>query len=298
MNFKLPNFLVVGAAKCGTTSLYYYLKQHPDIYLSERKEGRFLSGLKGTFTGPGDSSLNESIIESLDDYTKLFENVADEKMIGDISPEYLYYYDKTIRNIKQILGDVKIIIILRNPLDRAYSAYQHMRRDGRETLTFEEACVHEDIRLEKGWEHLWAYTKGSYYFSAVKAYMENFSQVKVLLFDDLKRDALQTVWEICDFLDVDKNFQPETGEKYNYSGIPRNQVLDRFFRNPGILSKMIVRNVIPRSLIDKIKKSIYRFSLKKTSLDKKVRAEMLRKYEYDIAHLGRLLERDLSFWLR
>lgn len=254
--------------------------------------------MKGTFTGPGDSSLNESIIKSLDEYTKLFKSVSDEKMIGDISPEYIYYYDETIKNIKQILGEVKIIIILRNPADRAYSAYLHMRRDGRESLSFEEACAQENIRLDNGWEHLWAYTKGSYYFTGVKAYMENFSHVKVLLFDDLKRDALQTVREIFDFLEVDKNFQPDTGEKFNFSGIPRSIVVDRLFRNPGTLLKMIVHAFIPRNVINKMKIFIYRLSLKKTSLDKKVRAEMLSKYEEDLAQLGMLIGHDLSYWLK
>lgn len=87
----LPNFLIVGASKSGTSSIYHYLRQHPEIFLSDiQKEGRFFSQMAGDFSGPGDKHIDSSIVRNLDDYASLFKGYNSQKAIGDISPEYLY----------------------------------------------------------------------------------------------------------------------------------------------------------------------------------------------------------------
>lgn len=153
METKLPNFLVVGAVKSGTTSLYRYLLQHPEIGMGSRKVGKFFSQMYDNFNGPGDHLVKESITKTFDEYKKFYAQVGNKKAVGDVSPDYLYYYDKSIKAIKSYLGNnVKIIIILRNPSDKSYSQYSHLVRGGRETVCFEDALEKENERMDQGWE--------------------------------------------------------------------------------------------------------------------------------------------------
>ena len=177
---KNPNFLVVGAAKSGTTSIYYYLKQHPEIFLPDLKECRFFSNIKTSINNPiTNKPHNVGIINNYDDYIKLFENITVEKVIGDVSPDYLYYYQSSIKNIKKNLGnEVKIIIILRNPIERAFSNYFHLVKENNFDLTFQETIERESEWINNNiW---WGFhvIKGGFYYEAVKAYIDNFKNIK------------------------------------------------------------------------------------------------------------------------
>ena len=133
MNNKLPNFLIVGAAKCGTSSLHNYLNQHPDIFMPSYnklgmkvKEPRFL--IKDLV-----KNRLPNGVWSFEEYKSLFTDVKNAKLVGESTVLYLYYYEHAIKNIKHYLGkDVKIIIMLRNPIDRAYSAYSFASRTHQE----------------------------------------------------------------------------------------------------------------------------------------------------------------------
>ena len=151
ISVKLPNFLVVGAMKSGTTSLWRYLRQHPQIYMPKLKEPRFLAS--SIFIKLGEEHYKfhrickSSPICTFDDYIELFRDVKEEIAIGEASPHYLYLYSKTIPTIKNYLGDVKIVIILRNPADRAFSAYKHNFLINRtETKSFEKCLELEEKR--------------------------------------------------------------------------------------------------------------------------------------------------------
>ena len=111
----MPNFLIVGAQKAGTTSLHYYLKQHPQIYMSLRKEPHFFEGMHWDFYRPGRIMLP---VTDLADYQALFEGVTDEKAIGEASASYLYS-PKAPTLIKRSIPDARLIAILRNPADRS-----------------------------------------------------------------------------------------------------------------------------------------------------------------------------------
>src|SRR6056297_2673206 len=182
----LPDFLIVGASKSGTSSIYHYLNQHPEIFLSNiQKEGRYFSQMKGNFSGPGDTRVDAAIIRNIEQYKMLFQNYNNEKAVGDISPEYLWFHERAIPLIKSVLGtEVKIIIISRSPVERAYSGYLHFKRDTRETLSFEEALEKEDERKQKNWIWAWQYKHSGLYYEQVKAYLDNFENTKVIIFDD------------------------------------------------------------------------------------------------------------------
>jgi len=143
MSKNLPNFLVVGVAKSGTTSLYHYLNQHPDIFIPSRKECRFFSSKPGNFKGPGREFQNDTI-KDIQGYRRLFLGCFNISARGDVSNDYLFYYTESIENIKRHIGeDAKIIIRLRNPIDRAYSNYLRHIREGWEALSFEDGLEAE-----------------------------------------------------------------------------------------------------------------------------------------------------------
>ena len=148
----MPNFLIVGAAKAGTSSLYYYLDQHPQVFMSSIKEPRFFAPELYTdyIKDPYRSGAKEhrSTPMSLEEYQSLFDAVTDEVAIGEASTEYLYV-PKTPERIKQLIPDVRLIMVLRDPAERAFSAFCYQVRDGCEKLTFEQALAAEETRMDE-----------------------------------------------------------------------------------------------------------------------------------------------------
>ena len=134
----LPNFLVVGAGKSGTTSLYHYLKAHPGVFMSRIKEPGFIFAQFNKMPQSGVGDERQTTVGSFSAYCRLFEDAEGKKAVGEASNDNLYHYERAIPYIKRFFGDIKIIIILRNPVDRAFSAYTYLLRDNREFLTFEE----------------------------------------------------------------------------------------------------------------------------------------------------------------
>jgi len=299
---KLPNFLIVGAAKAGTTSLYYYLREHPEIYLPEVKELRFFSAMPGNFRGPGDERVNKTIIKSLEEYKLHYIHVNHEIAIGDVSPDYLYFYKNSIPRIKKILKDPKIIIILRNPIERAFSQYLHFVRDGREKLSFEEALKAEEQRREQNWEWAWYYKDVGFYYKQVKAFLENFSEVKIYLYEDFKRNPLNIIQDLYKFLGVDISFVPSNiGLRYNVSGIPRNKILHYFLTQNNILKSSIkpfIKALIPKHTRRKILEKILQKNLVKPQMKPETREYLKELYKDDILKLQELIKRDLSHWLK
>jgi len=298
---KLPNFLIVGAAKSGTTSLYHYLNQHPKIYMSPVKEPKFITSqfLTFPFKGIGDEKVEKNIIKSFRDYCYLFKDVTDEKMIGEASADNLYYYN-AINYIMKYLDKPKIIIILRNPVNRAFSAYTHLRRDNRELLSFEEALKQEANRKENNWEFIWFYKDMGFYYHQVKAYLDNFNQVKVYLYDDLKKVPLGLIKDMYGFLGVDTSFTPDVSIRYNVSGIPNNKFIHKFLREQNILKsiiKPVLKTLISQGERRKIIEKINMKNLRKPQIKPETREYLKNLYREDILKLQDLIKRDLSSWL-
>ncbi|HYQ56865.1 MAG TPA: sulfotransferase [Draconibacterium sp.] len=295
---NLPNFLIVGASKSGTSSLYQYLRQHPDIFLSEiQKEGRYFSQMKGNYKGPGDSGIDDTINYTLEDYKRLFASLSGEKAIGDISPEMLYFHEKSIPRIKADLGNnVKIIIILRSPIERAFSAYLHFKRDKREHLSFEEGLKMEKERMEKDWIWAWQYKNSGLYFEQVKAYVANFKQVKVVLFDDFQRNSNLVLADICNFLGVESDFTFDTSYKYNVSGNPKSELMYKLETSRKSIS--FVKRFVPRSVVKFVRnKFTGEHQMIKPKMDANTRIELIEFFKSDILKLQELIQMDLSRWL-
>lgn len=135
----LPTFLVIGAAKAGTTSLYHYLTQHPSIYLSKIKEPEYFAYWRG------DAPSHKEVITDWSKYKALFAG-ANEQQIGEVSPAYLYF-PYTSQDIKARLGPIKIIAMFRHPIERAYSHYIHDRRSCVEPHREFELAVEAEIAV-------------------------------------------------------------------------------------------------------------------------------------------------------
>lgn len=295
----LPNFLVLGASKSGTTSLYHYLKQHPDIFLSDmQKEGRYFSQMSGCFNGPGDDNVEKTITKDQLSYHKLFEGYQKEKAIGDISPEYLFFHKKAIPLIKSTLGEgVRIVIILRSPVERAYSAYMHFKRDEREKLTFEDALEKEGERRNNNWLWTWQYRLSGLYFEQVKDYLQHFKNTHIILHEDFKEYPDQVLHGLCGFLGVDSEYQFDTSYKYNVSGEPKNAALYKLERSRGLVT--FLKKIIPHKITSILKNKLTgEKQMIKTEMNPQTREELLEFFKEDILKLQKLIQRDLSGWLR
>ena len=301
----LPNFLMVGAPKCGTTSLYYYLDQHPKIYMSPAKEPHFFSTVH-----PDTERIARQMhphpltnfIRDIHRYRELFSGATGEKAIGEGSTSYLYYGDLSIANIKRLIPnwqDLKILIIVRNPIEASYSHYLMYRSTGKEPLSLPEAFADEPRRISEGYLTL-AHFDRFRYVPQIRRYMENFSRVKVLLFDDLKKNLPILLKDVFRFLAVDSNFIPPVLDKINATGIPRHQWLhNMLFKDNSF--KRALRPVI-RLLVPKMQRAVLKERIKVKNISKPPMSEDMHKilseyFREDIVQLQDVIGRDLTHWL-
>jgi hypothetical protein len=301
VNVRLPNFLIVGAPKCGTTSIASYIAQHPDVYLSPIKEPKFFSAQFVPFPlrGPGDSFVENFTVKTFEEYQRLFHKIRDEKAIGEASVDYLYFHRKVIPLIQNYLGDVKIIIVPRNPVKRAFSAYKNLLRDSRETLPFEEALQKEEERRRKGYEYLWSYLDSGFYYAQVKAYMENFSRIKVLILEHFDRRSLEPARRIFKFLEVDPTFKPKRQIIFNVSGRPKLQWLQRLL-NPspfkGKVYKFLATNGFAVDKLMGYVEFLRGINIEPIYMKPNTRQRLQQIYKPDVEKLQHLLKLDLSSW--
>jgi hypothetical protein len=298
----MPNFLIIGTAKAGTTALYNYLKQHPQIYMSSVKEPEFFAyeGRKLNFRGPGDHHTNRNAVTDIEVYSALFAKVSSETAVGEASPLYLYIPGTSERILRHI-PDAKLIAILRNPIDRAYSHFWEMVRDGREPLgDFSLAIRAEETRIRDNWACGWHYKRMGFYHEQLERYLDRFdrNQIKIYLSENLKASPVGVVQEIFEFLGVEDTFVPDTSLKHNVSGIPKSQALHTFVRRPHPI-KSVFRPFVPEQLRLRIMTSLRARNLRQAPpLSPQVRKELAQVYREDVLKLQELIQRDLSSWLK
>lgn len=301
----LPNFLLIGAAISGTSSFYRYLGQHPQIYVSPIKEPCFFAfdeGEKPMFFGPEDQGFfDRNVTTNLTEYQALFKNVTTEAAVGEGSVLYLYSPTAPER-IKKSIPDVRLIAILRNPIDRAYSNYLHLRRDDREPLTsFKEALLAEKARFDARWEHIWQYTGLGFYYKQLRKYYELFppENISVQIYDDLCADNTSVLRNVFNFLGVDNSFVSDKSKRYNKGGIPKVQPIHNFLNKPNS-TKSILKQFLPSLLRQRIKSLVMRWNLAPSTnqeLSDEIRSYLKNLYRDDILSLQTLIDRDLSCWL-
>jgi len=298
MGTKKPNLYIIGAAKSGTTSLQRYLSKHREVFFCKPKEPRFFSSKFTHFPhhGLGDDIADHFTVQEMGKYIDLFKDVTSEKIIGEASVDYLYYY-RAAEEIKKFSPDAKIIILLRNPVDRAFSAYVHLKSAGRESLSFEEGLKQEKNRMDDNFEFIWFYKDVGKYYQQVKTYLEVFGEENtfIILFDEMKKDIKNIMKKIMLFLNIKPDINLVEPIKYNLSGIPKNKTVDRIFKNRQLQN--LVKEIFPSQMIRKMGYKILEKNLKKPILAEKARLELTDYFAKDIIKLQDLIGRDLSRWL-
>lgn len=293
-----PNFLIVGAAKAGTTALHHLLGQHPEVFMCPRKETFFFSRLEAAhFPGPGGAYARRAVTDPAA-YRALFREVAAERAVGEASVAYLYYHAATIPRVLDTLGrETKIVVALRQPADRAFSNYMHHVRDGLEPLPFRAALAAEAARRAQGWWWGFRYADVSRYHAQVRAYVEAFGadRVHVLLYEDFREAPVRTMQALYRFLEVDDAFVPEVSLHYQATGVPRSRGLHRLLtgRYPG---RRLLKAVLPGGWAHRLRVRLAHRNLAPRSIPPAERQALTRALRDDLHRLQDLLRRDLAGW--
>jgi hypothetical protein len=250
----LPDFLIAGTAKSGTTSLYHYLKSHPDIFLPEMKEPYFFI-LYGT-----DTPVQPDLLPwTLDAYSRLFATAKENAFLGEATPRYLFQHEKSIANIKAIYKDryrdLKIIAILRNPMGRAWSYYMLLRKRGYD-LNFFEACKRKLAEEGKRDPSELNFIREGLYCDQIEAYRRTFPHLKIVLFEEFNESRQAILRDLFAFLGLDDtDYVPDNvDEVYNISGRPKNALSNGIFRFMHGESRMkrLGKRLIPYDLRQKL----------------------------------------------
>jgi len=313
---KLPDFFLAGAVKSGTTTLYHYLDEHPAIYMSPIKEPHYFSAgdmdlsafrplvkkrvesfdLKKYLQSSMKQQVHRAYIQSWDDYVELFKNVKDETRTGEASTSYLWSPSAPLK-IREKIPDARIIIILRNPVERAFAHYLMDLRIGLANDSFAKTLQADQEVADPSWGKNSMYVQTGMYAAQVKRYLDIFpaSRILIILQDELKKDPAGTMKNIYSFLEVYESFRPDFSKTYNVSYLPVNR-----------FTQMIVNNTFIRkhfidSIHDDFKAPFKRFfftseQLPVMSPDEK--SKLIHIFEKDVFSLGKLINKDLSHWLR
>jgi len=291
----LPNFLCVGAQKAGTTTLHEILAQHPEIFLPEIKETHFFF-------------KEDKYQKGLSHYSKTyFKNWKGEKAVGEVDPGYMYFPFVPERIYKDLGKDIKILILLRNPVDRAYSQYLMNVRRSLETKSFEEAIESEKERIKEGFFNfrMFGYVERSLYLKQIKRLLK-FFPVENMFFIIFETEFLnkreETIKKVFDFLNISTNVEVNVNIKSNPASLPRFKIVNDFLYSDNFLKK-IGRILIPDYITRrKIMHKINVFNRKKGKikpLDGEIKRKLFLKYfEKDIFELEKILNRDLSCWYK
>ena len=295
---KKPNFIIAGFPKCGTTSLHHYLNEHPEIFMPEQKELHFftfkiLSKLKN---GPKDELVKETQINSSEKYLSYFQNVKKEIAIGDASPSYINYPSEFLK-IKKYLNDPKVIIILRDPINRAYSNYLHLKREHRETMSFEDAIGAEEERIMNKYSDFWYYKFNSTYYQKIVKAKTTFSNVLILTIEELDKDPIITMKKVYKFLGVNNNFSFKIiSEKFNVGGNYKKNFATKIIFQPSKFKNRIKRFVRPTSFLKIILMRLTSiFRSKSEKIDQNLIDELKNYFKDDVENLKKL-DVNISNW--
>ncbi len=294
----LPNFIIIGQMKAGTSSLHAYLRQHPEIFMPAVKELRFFSEV---ISDAGDRlMIDESYRRrriargmpvTFAEYEHLFDAAFGEKALGEASPDYAKL-ERAATQIRKFIPDVRLIVSLRRPSDRVYSYFQMDKRAGRKDGDFADA-------FRRGKNEGWVTYNFSY--DGLRRYYELFpsSQIKVIRFEDLTTQTQETLEDIFRFLEVDPTFKPDTSTVHNEGGDWKSPALGRML---SVLQShwslmQHVKSAVPAPVWSLSKRLVRRNRDKPQPLTTELRREIAQYYREDTLRLQELVRVDLSGWL-
>jgi hypothetical protein len=294
---RFPDFFIVGAAKSGTTSLWYYLGQHPQIYMTKELAFKELGYFSPDYG-----------ISDRDKYLSFFADAKPHQLIGEACHPYLSSKESASL-IKDHIPHAKIIIILRNPIERAYSLYNYLRGVGQETAeTFEKALALESRRKKSSkffhsnnrskYLPNYFYVETGLYYEQVKRYVDTFdsNQLLIFLYEDLKRDKRDVYKKICNFLKVDPDFTPDFSNQ-NESLSVRSAKVQHLIRYH--LTPALKKIKMPKALVSRTKNLLYALNhtnKRPSELKSETREFLKAKFKDDVVLTAQLIHRDLSKW--
>ena len=289
----LPNFIVIGAAKAGTTALYWYLAEHPQVFMSPLKETNFFAFGLDPEGKPlyGNPEVHRYPIQTLADYEKLFAEAGGARAIGEASPIYLECPQAAGR-IRSLLPRARIICCLRNPVERAYSDYQmYLRSSGQRLdpardLVPGAAWLHPDSH----WMEI------SRYHGQLQRYFDAFprEQIHVYLFDDFRNNSLEVTQDVYRFLQVDPTFVPDMDTPHNVGGVPASRLMEEMFSSRAVAA---VKPWIPKGAANWVRRLRTRNMRPAPSLPTELRQQLTSHFRSDIAATSKLIGRTLDHWL-
>ena len=290
----LPNFLVIGAAKAGTTALYWYLAEHPAVFIVPEKETNYFGyGVdeKGRLLY-GDPDVHKFPIRTLEQYERSFEGAGAAQAVGEASPIYLECPQAAAR-IQSTIPQVRIIACLRQPVERAYSDYlMELRHRGRR--------FDPDRELKAG--SAWARPDSRWmqigrYGEHLARYYEAFprEQIHVFLFDDLQKNPLGVVQGVYRFLGIDQSFVPDMETPHNVGGVPSSRLLERVLTSKVVNQK--IKPWVPSGAVNWARHLRTRSMRRPPSLPRELKAELTTHFRNDIVRTSELIGRSLDHWL-
>ena len=276
-----PNFFIVGTPKSGTTSLFHYLQEHPEVFLPELKEPHFFScpEVKNTY-------YKTKIVDSKQEYLDLYQERESYKAVGDLSSSYLFNKE-TPKRIHQFNPYAKIIIVLRNPVERALSHYLMDVNLGYINASLSKVINNKDTFKQ----HYQEYIELGFYEQQIRAYTKQFpdSQIKVVLSDTLYANTAETLKDIYSFINVSTTFITDFETVHNSYTVPRFKALKSLVQSDGL------KKMIPSGLKSGLKSLIYKTNAEKPKLE--VEKNLLREiYKKSIVETETLINQDLSSW--
>lgn len=295
---RLPDIMLVGAAKSGTTSIAHQFTRHPGVFLPMAKKEPHFFGFSGKRPPYKDPAFVRTLVWEPGEYAALYEGAPAGSLIADCSTSYLYLHRAAILNIQQAYGEkagrLNMSAILRDPVERAYSHWLYLVRNGHEDLPFEQAI--DPATVERRKHQRWGFDYLGYglYADAVEQFQSVFPSFKVYLLEDLK-DLQGTFDDICDraglpHIEVEK-------VQSNPGGIPRNRGLVRTLRrNPLIRS---LSHLLPQGMRNKARAKrdgMLKKALDRPEMPQQAREQLCAYYRADTERLAALVGRDLSHW--
>jgi hypothetical protein len=299
---KTPTFLIIGAGKCGTTSLWSQLRQHPEIFMHASKHINFFdeSDEDGEFRGPPPVYQSQHIRRSWEDYRAEFAPAVARLAIGEACNSYLYS-PVAAQRIKQHLPQVKLLALLRHPAERAFSRYLQLRQSGRETLEFGEALRREQLRVEENWWPDFHYMNGSLYYRQLSRFLAHFprQQIKICLQEDMAADPYGFLNEIFAFINVHEGYTPDTDVRYSPTGLPKSRGVDWALRHLRTARPFAERLLSDRqmALILRVAGKAHARNIVKPKMKAEDRAWVIERCREDTLKLQDHIDRDLSKWL-
>lgn len=302
----IPTFVVAGAARCGTTGLVEGLRSHPQVFVTEPKEPHYLAfhGQTADFSGPGDANtINRVAVTERSDYLALYPHSHDYLALGDGSVSTFYYQERAIPEALRINPDMRFVLLLREPVARAYSSFQYMRARGFEPLeNFLAAVAEEPARRRSNYHHLWHYTQMSYYAKSLAGMhaLVGRERLGVWFHDELEDDYEATVSSVLRFLDLPiTGGEAEGVPRVNISGTPRSRALQRTIwaatRNEPL------RRGVKRVTSYRFREGVRRLALRRSAVPGEVYSSLAPRFQTDLSEVREILQelvpRPLPSWL-